>query len=155
MKNIFYISFMAYVLLSCSKEVAIKDQTVFENLGSIPCFCDTLKQNDEDCKIARSDTYDLIDVEGKLYSAANYYTYIDIVSSAASKVPQDRFPLFEKRNNSIVACNMPKELSSKDFDGARVKLSCRLFYEPLPWPGRSIPQADGYGVELLRIELLE
>ena len=50
---------------------------------------------------------------------------------------------------------MPKAISQKDFDGVRVKLSCRLFYEPLPQQGRSIPSANGYGVELLKIELLQ
>ncbi len=43
---------------------------------------------------------------------------------------------------------MPKELSQKDADAVRVKLSCRLFYEPLPQQGRSIPSANDYGIEL-------
>jgi hypothetical protein len=153
MKNIFYISFMAYVLLSCHKEVAIKDQTVFENLPA--CIFDSTKQDPADIRILMSDRFDLIDVEGKLYSVANYFNNIRLGGQDAAKVDYIRFPVWEKRAGIIEACNMPKEISSKDFDGVRVKLSCRLFYEPLPRNGNPPPQANGYGVELLRIELLE
>ena len=59
------------------------------------------------------------------------------------------------RAGIIEACNMPKELSSQDFDGINVKLSCHLYYEPLPWAGRSLPSKNGYSAELLRIELLQ
>jgi hypothetical protein len=153
MKKILYLSFMAYVLLSCHKEIAIKDQTVFENLPA--CVFDSTKQDPADIRILMSDRFDLIDVEGKLYSVANYYIRVELNADDILKVPKARHPVFYERAGRIVACNMPIKLSSKDFNGVKVKLNCRLFYEPLPWPGRSIPQADGYGVELLRIELLE
>jgi hypothetical protein len=153
MNKILFVVFMAYISISCHKEVVTKEPTIFENIPT--CIFDSAKQNPVDIRIFISDRFDLIDVEGKLYSKANYVINIRLIESDAVKVPRDRFPLFEKRNSTVVACNMPKQLSQKDFDGVRVKLSCRLFYEPLPWPGRSIPSADGYSVELLRIELLE
>jgi hypothetical protein len=153
MEKILFVTFMAYVLLSCTKEVAIKDQTVFENVPA--CVFDSTKQDPAVIRTLMSDRFDLIDVEGKLYSTANYFINIRLLEAHAAKVPSDRFPVFEKRGGIILACNMPKELSNKDFDGVRVKLSCRLFYEALPLPGRSLVAQGGYGVELLRIELLE
>ncbi len=152
MKKILFIIFMAYAIISCNKEIA-KEPTVFENIPA--CVFDLTKQYPADVKIALSDRFDLIDVEGKLYSTANYSINVRLVWSDATKVDLNRFPLWDKRNRTIEACNMPKELSQKDLDGVRVKLSCRLFYEPSPWAGRSIPSANGYGVELLRIELLQ
>lgn len=144
---------MAYVLISCDKEIAIKEQTVFENLSV--CIFYSTKQAILDIRIFTSDRFELIDVEGKLYSTANQYNNVRLLGLDAAKVPRDRFPIFEQRAGIITACNMPKAISQKDFDGVRVKLSCRLFYEPLPQQGRSIPSANGYGVELLKIELLQ
>jgi hypothetical protein len=151
MKKILFVIFMAYVSISCKKEIA-KEPTVFENISA--CVFDSTKQDPTDIKIFTSDRFNLNDVEGKLYSTANYSINVRLNQSEIVKVPRDRFPVWEKRFGIIEACNMPKALSQKDFDGVRVKLGCRLFYEPLPQQGRSIPSANGYGVELLRIELL-
>ena len=102
---------MAYGLITCNKVPAIKEQTVFENL--LDCLCDTI--NTEDCKIAQSDRFDLIDAEGFLYSTANYSNLIQIRESDALKVDRNRFPTWEKRFYMIVPCNLPKELSKKDY----------------------------------------
>jgi hypothetical protein len=154
MKKIYFIVvfWIGYNYISC-KKIDMTEQTVFENIPA--CVFDSTKQDPTDIRIFTSDRFDLINVEGKLYSTANYSINVRLNQSEVAKVPRDRFPVWEKRFGIIVACNMPKQLSQKDFDSVRVKLSCRLFYEPLPQQGRSIPSANGYGVELLRIELLQ
>ena len=144
---------MAYGLMACNKVPAIKEKTVFENLTA--CKCDTSNGDPGDCKIYLSDRFDLIDVKGKLYSMANYSVYIRLDGNDAAKVDNDRFPVWKMRAGIIAACNIPTELSSRDFDGVNVRLSCRLYYEPLPWPGRSLISKNGYSAELLRIELIQ
>jgi hypothetical protein len=152
MKKILLVTFMAYAIISCNKEIA-KEPAVFENIPA--CVFDSTKQDPAEIRVILSDRFDLIDVEGKLYSVANYYIRVELNTNEILKVPKNRHPIFYERAGRIEACNMPKELSQKDFDGVRVKLSCGLFYEPLPLQGRSIPSANGYGVELLKIELLQ
>ena len=153
MKKILSVIVMAYISISCNKEIAIKEPTIFENIPA--CVFDSTKQNITDIRVFLSDRFDLIDAEGKLYSTANYSINVRLNELDVAKVPQNRFPVWQKRVGIIEACNVPKELSQKDFDGVKVKLSCRLFYEPLPQQGRSLPSANGYAVELLRIELLQ
>ena len=143
---------MAYGLITCDKP-DIKVQTVFESLPV--CKCDTSNGDPGNCKAYLSDRFDLIDVKGKLYSTANYSIIIRLDGNDAAKVDNYRFPVWKMRAGIIEACNMPKELSSQDFDGVNVKLSCHLYYEPLPWAGRSLPSKNGYSAELLRIELLQ
>ena len=149
--HVFILASMVFWSVSCDKKTVIKEQTVFENL--LDCLCDTI--NTEDCKIAQSDHFDLIDAEGFLYSTANYSNLIQLRESDALKVDRSRFPTWEKRFYMIVPCNLPKELSKRDFEMQKVRLSCRLYYEPLPWPGRSLISQNGYSAKLLRIELIQ
>jgi hypothetical protein len=155
MNNLLVLLLTAIVfnLISCNKDTPTKELSVFENLA--PCKCDSINGDPEDCKIIYRDRFELKDVEGKLYSQSNYSLYVRLNETDAAKVPRDRFPIWEKRGGIIAACNMPKEISQKDFDGVRVKLSCNLLYEQPPLPGRSLIASGGYSVDLLRIELLK
>ena len=150
--HIFIVLIMAYWLIACDKP-PMKEQTIFENLAA--CKCDTSNGDPGNCKAYLSDRFDLIDVKGKLYSTANYSINVRLNGNDAAKVDNYRFPVWKMRAGIIEACNMPKELSSRNFDGVNVKLSCHLYYEPLPWAGRSLPSKNGYSAELLRIELLQ
>lgn len=151
MKNSLKSLFIISILIACEKKEIIEKQTVFENLEA--CYPDTVGR--PDIKIYFSDTFDLINVKGKLTSFKDYASTITLDKVEASKVPRERFPIFEKRFGIINACNMPADINSKDYDAVDVKLSCKVFYEPPPSPGLSLPSTNGSSVELYRIEILK
>jgi hypothetical protein len=147
---------IGYNYISC-KKIDVVEQTVFDKIKTCYEVCDTTRFKkincDSDYKLAYSDTYELKNVEGVM--KVLYYDLTLVLTNPNSiVVDKKRFPLWNHWGYNFNPCNLPSQLKILDRE-VKVKFDCKLLYVPLPSLGLSVPQSDGYPVELTRIEIIQ
>jgi hypothetical protein len=147
-----------FITSNCSTNTVIEqsEQLVFENLKS--CICDTSISNQyqKECKESLSDRFIIKNLSGIIYAndIRPNVIVIDYEVAKLIEVDKNRFPVWAKLQEYVLACNLPYQLKKTSTD-MKVKFDINIFYESPPMAGKSIPQSNGYLVELLRIEIIK
>jgi hypothetical protein len=166
MKNtflFFLIGALQMAVLSCDllkKEPApIIEKLAYteQELGNCKCI-----NAEPVCYYDTVNTYLMIlkDVTGKLGLLTNSYgpEYIQIDNApnyiaGPSEIYTDRFYLWKLLNGGTYPCNFPSALNNKEYLGAKVKLSCKVFQLRTP---RSPSDHPGeYPIILTKLEILK
>ncbi len=162
MKNIitcFLVSISLIGVLSCDtfkKEPIPVEKLIFSEIDLGKCKC--INNPAPVCYFDTVKTYLMIlnDVTGTIESIDNKQIRIDDASKyilGPSEIYTDKFYFWKLFNGYTYSCNFPSVLLKEKYNGAKVKISCKVDIIPTP---RSPSEHPGeYLITLTKLEILK